>query len=343
MKKILILIAPLILFACDDTTDQEISDVEMNNTTPVVVDSAAFFDQQVSDFPKNSDWRYKRAMFKLASGDVQQAKNDLKKAILLDSMNHEARLLYGNIFLSLTKLDSSKFHYDYILEKDSANTGALLGLSKLNALLNNSRMADLYISAALRIDPHLAEAYFMRGIIFRSDYYLTKRDKDWDVALSSFQTAVEQDPNFYSAYIEMGVMYDEKNSPLALDAYRSAIEIEPESGEAWYNLGMYHQVRDSLNLALSAYRTINQFDSTWADPYYNQGYIHLLKTKNYDSAVVYFKKATELDPTYFQAFNNLGLAYEELGDINSARKYYGRAVQANPDFQLAKDNLNRLR
>ncbi|MDA7804380.1 tetratricopeptide repeat protein, partial [Crocinitomix sp.] len=254
----------------------------------------------------------------------------------------EARLLYGNVHLSMTHLDSSKMQYDYILQKDSTNTGALIGLSKMNALLNNSRLADLYVSRALLFDPHLAEAYFMRGIIFRSDYYRTNRQQDWDIALSSFQTAVEQDPNYYSAYIEMGVMYDQQGSRLAVESYNSAIEIEPKSGEAWYNLGMYYQVRDSVKLALNAYRTITQFDSTWADPYYNQGYIHLLKTKNLDSSIYYFTKATVLDPFYFQALNNLGLAYEEKGDIQNAKMYYGRAVDANPDFQLAKDNLNRL-
>lgn len=316
---------------------------DKEDTVEVVVDSAAFFDQQVSNFPSSSEWRHKRAMYQLSQGNLYGAKIDLKKAIKLDSLNLEARLMYGNLFLSMTYLDSSKMQFDYILAKDSTHTRAMLGLSKMHALLNNSRMADIYISNALRIDPGMADAYFMRGLIFRTDYYNTKRERDWDIALSSFQTAVEQDPNYYPAYIEMGVMYDEIGSPLALEAYNSAIEIEPNSGEAWYNIGIFHQVRDSFDLAMQAYRTINKIDSTWADPYYNQGYIHLLKTKNYDSAVFFLKKATELDPQYYQAFNNLGLAYEEMGDLNSARKYYGRAVQANPDFQLAKDNLNRLR
>jgi len=46
---------------------------------------------------------------------------------------------------------------------------------------------------------------------------------------------------------------------------------------------------------------------------------------------------------YFQAYNNLGLAYELSGDIPNAKKYYQKAIDANPDFQLAKDNLNSLR
>jgi tetratricopeptide (TPR) repeat protein len=243
----------------------------------------------------------------------------------------------------MTNLDTSKFHYEYILEKDTANTGALIGLSKLYALLDNPAAANAHISTALEINPNLAEAYFMRGIIYRTDYYDTGRKESWDRAVSSFQTTVEQDPDYYSAYIEMGVMYDQIKSDLALEYYNSALDIYPESQEAWYNIGMYHQTRGEVDQALTAYKKINAIDSTWADPYYNQGYIHLVLTEKLDSAIHYLILATDRDPMYFQAYNNLGLAYELSGDIPNAKKYYQKAIDANPDFQLAKDNLNSLR
>jgi tetratricopeptide (TPR) repeat protein len=65
-------------------------------------------------------------------------------------------------------------------------------------------------------------------------------------------------------------------------------------------------------------------------------------TENLASAIFYFTKATDCDPGYYQAYNNLGLAYETKGDIENAKKYYGKAIDANPEFQLAKDNLNNL-
>ncbi len=344
MKYFAVYLSLFILVACGNDEDQSLgTDITVTETDSIIpIDSLKFFDEQIASNPSNSDWLYKRAIYTLGKGDLASSKSDLEQAIRIDSTNADARLLYANLQLSMTHLDTSQFHYEYILERDSLNTGALMGMSKLHALNNNSGMADRYISLALTVDPHLAEAYFMRGIVYRSDFYATGRKESWDRALSSFQTTVEQDPDYYSAYVEMGVMYDQIGSELSLEYYNSALDIHPESPEAWYNIGMYHQTRGNVDEAMTAYRTLNGIDSTWADPYYNQGYIHLLLTENLDSAIYFLHLATEYDPNYFQAYNNLGLAYETKGDIENAKKYYGKAIEANPNFQLAKDNLNSL-
>ncbi len=344
MKQFLAILSFIFFFfSCSGVAEELVAEESNQIDTVVAIDSMTYFNQKVDANPKSSDWRYKRAVFLLAKGDVPQSKYDLEQALRLDSVNMDARLMYANLHLSMTNLDTSKFHYEYILEKDTANTGALIGLSKLYALLDNPAAANAHISTALEINPNLAEAYFMRGIIYRTDYYDTGRKESWDRAVSSFQTTVEQDPDYYSAYIEMGVMYDQIKSDLALEYYNSALDIYPESQEAWYNIGMYHQTRGEVDQALTAYKKINAIDSTWADPYYNQGYIHLVLTEKLDSAIHYLILATDRDPMYFQAYNNLGLAYELSGDIPNAKKYYQKAIDANPDFQLAKDNLNSLR
>ncbi len=344
MKQFLAILSFIFFFfSCSGVAEELVAEENNQIDTVVAIDSMTYFNQKVDANPKSSDWRYKRAVFLLAKGDVPQSKYDLEQALRLDSVNMDARLMYANLHLSMTNLDTSKFHYEYILEKDTANTGALIGLSKLYALLDNPAAANAHISTALEINPNLAEAYFMRGIIYRTDYYDTGRKESWDRAVSSFQTTVEQDPDYYSAYIEMGVMYDQIKSDLALEYYNSALDIYPESQEAWYNIGMYHQTRGEVDQALTAYKKINAIDSTWADPYYNQGYIHLVLTEKLDSAIHYLILATDRDPMYFQAYNNLGLAYELSGDIPNAKKYYQKAIDANPDFQLAKDNLNSLR
>lgn len=344
MTKFLVSILSILFFISCGNGASKTPDAEMDtlSDTLVTIDSMAYFNKQISMNPTSSMLRYQRGFYELGKGELEKSKIDLEEAIRLDSSNLAAHLLYGNLQLSLTNLKKSKFHYEYILDRDTSNTGAYIGMAKLNSLLDNFANADRYISLALKFDPYLAEAYFVRGIIYRSDYYTTGRESSWDIAMSSFQTTVEQDPDYYSAYIAMGVMQDQEQSDLALEYYNSALDIYPESTEALYNVGMFHQTREQLNEAMAAYQKINKIDSTWADPYYNQGYIHLLYTGELDSSIYFFEKATNLDPTYFQAYNNLGLAYETKGDLENAKKSYQRAIEANPEFKLAKDNLNRL-
>jgi tetratricopeptide (TPR) repeat protein len=310
--------------------------------TLTIVDSLAYYKDKLNADPNNPAVIFERAQYYVRHGEVELAKIDLEQILSSDSTNLEAHRLYADIHLAVLDLEISKSHYEYVLSQDSADAKAYLGLAKIYAGLDNYAKADYFISSSLQIDPYDPEPYFTRGLIFRSDYYTTGREDSWDIALSSFQTAVEQNAEYYPAYIEMGVMYAEKGDSIALEYYNSALDIYPESIEAWYNKGMYHQNRGHIDDALGCYYNLNDIDSLWADPYYNIGYIHLLMTEDLDSAVFYFEKSTRLDPTFYQAYNNLGLAYEKKGNLDAARKYYQKAIEINPDFQLAKDNLNAL-
>lgn len=49
-----------------------------------------------------------------------------------------------------------------------------------------------------------------------------------------------------------------------------------------------------------------------------------------------------LDPEYAKAHYNLGLAYESQGLLNKAVEAYTRALSLNPDFNEARDYLDRV-
>lgn len=319
------------------------SDIVENGKDSLQLDSSLWFENSVKSDPLNLPLLFEKSKFHMRRSEVDLAQLDLEKYMSMDSTNLDVQKLYADILLSKLVLEESKYHYEYIIKKDSTYAPAYLGIGKIYAILENNAAAIAYLNKSLTIDPYQSEPYFMKGMIYRSDFLETGRTTSWDLALSSFQTAIEQDPNNYSAYVQLGVMHDQQGDSTAVQYYNSAIDIYPNSIEAWYNKGMFYQNRGNIDEAFLCYRKLNEIDSTWADPYFNQGYIHLIVTEDLDSAIYYFTKATELDPGYFQAYNNIGLAYEKKGDISNARSYYGKAVEVNPEFQLAKDNLNRLR
>lgn len=338
MQKLLFLPFLLVLVSCGSGA----ADEPVSGSDSLALDSLAWFNEKVKADPSNLKILFERSRYHLRHGNVDDAQFDLEKYLQADSSNLEVHKLYGDIMMSKLVLEKTKYHYEYILDHDSTYVPAYIGMGKLYALLDNNAAAIAYLNKALMLDPYQTEPYFMKGMIYRSDYLTTGRQESWDLALSSFQTAIEQDPDNYSAYVQLGVMHDQMGDSTAVQYYNSAIDIYPESIEAWYNKGIFYQNRGELEEAFTCYRTLHTIDSTWADPYYNEGYIHLLMTEELDSAVYYFNKAVELDPGYYQAYNNLGLAYEKKGDLTNARFYYGKAVEINPDFKLAKDNLNRL-
>ncbi len=57
-------------------------------------------------------------------------------------------------------------------------------------------------------------------------------------------------------------------------------------------------------------------------------------------AIYRWVRATELDPTYAQAFNNLAVAYEQEGELDKARLSYERALSLEPNNLLIQQNFD---
>jgi Flp pilus assembly protein TadD len=57
-------------------------------------------------------------------------------------------------------------------------------------------------------------------------------------------------------------------------------------------------------------------------------------------ALYRWERATQIDPTYAAAFNNLAVAYEQQGEFEKARAAYERAVELEPNNLQIKQNYD---
>ena len=55
-------------------------------------------------------------------------------------------------------------------------------------------------------------------------------------------------------------------------------------------------------------------------------------------AIYRWERATQIDPTYAAAHNNLAIAYEHEGDLGKARAAYEKALELEPGNALIKQN-----
>lgn len=60
-------------------------------------------------------------------------------------------------------------------------------------------------------------------------------------------------------------------------------------------------------------------------------------------AIYRWQKATEIDPTYAAAFNDLAIAYEHEGQLQKAREMYEKALQLEPNNSQIKQNYELFR
>jgi Flp pilus assembly protein TadD len=60
-------------------------------------------------------------------------------------------------------------------------------------------------------------------------------------------------------------------------------------------------------------------------------------------AIYRWQRATQIDPTYAAAYNNLAVAYEHEGDFDKARQSYEKAVELEPNNAMIKQNYELFR
>ncbi|MGQ0732399.1 MAG: tetratricopeptide repeat protein [Acidobacteriota bacterium] len=57
-------------------------------------------------------------------------------------------------------------------------------------------------------------------------------------------------------------------------------------------------------------------------------------------AIYRWERATQLDPSYAAAFNNLAVAYEHEGQLDKARDAYEKALAIEPNNQMIRQNFD---
>ena len=76
---------------------------------------------------------------------------------------------------------------------------------------------------------------------------------------------------------------------------------------------------------------------------YNQFAIKAAQAQLWNEAVFRWKQVINIDPEDAKAYNNLGVAYEALGNIDEAVAAYQRATELKPNNKYYRLNYRRCR
>lgn len=79
-------------------------------------------------------------------------------------------------------------------------------------------------------------------------------------------------------------------------------------------------------------------DNPTAAENYNNGY-RAFHSGDYNKAIKFYRKAIQLDPKYTDAYDNCGIAYRRLGNLDSAAFFYKESIKINPKATIAHGNL----
>jgi tetratricopeptide (TPR) repeat protein len=129
----------------------------------------------------------------------------------------------------------------------------------------------------------------------------------------------------------------------AIELYTRSIEAYP-TAEAYTFRGWSYSFLGDYNQAITECLHAIKVDPDFGNPYNDIG-AYLIEQGKLTESIAWLEKA--IDAVRYESYCfpwfNLGRVYEKRFDWEKARGCYRRALQENPDYQVAKVALKKLR
>jgi tetratricopeptide (TPR) repeat protein len=183
-------------------------------------------------------------------------------------------------------------------------------------------------------------------------------------------------PNAWNLLLKKGQLERTLGNLAVADQFvERACEISPGAPDVWCERGMLAEAMQDLDKAIESYRRAISLNADHALSHLQLGTLYgrrgddanalrhfafavrslpnsALAHNNYatanfasnrlDIAEVHYRRAVELDPSYFNAQFNLGRVLIGLGRTEAARKELLRAKVLRPDLQIVRELLDKL-
>ena len=120
-----------------------------------------------------------------------------------------------------------------------------------------------------------------------------------------------------------------RNLPLALEAYQKALELDPNFGDAYVNMGNIYYLQELFVDAERCYRLAISCDPDHSQAYFNLGNT-LDELHCTQEAVDCFQKSLEKDPNFPDAHYNLAATCEKLGLWETAFTHWKSYLNLDP-------------
>ena len=298
--------------------------------------SVSMISAEIRKNPGNAPLFMKRANLYSLQNKIDSAINDAVIATRLDSLNAQYFIGLSEFYIVAGQSEESKKILEKYIRINPNNADVLVKLATLYLYVKDYKKSNELLDKAALVDSRNAQIYFIRGMIH-------KEKKEIQSSIINFQKATEFNPDYYDAYMMLGLVYTSEADSLAVQYYKAAMRIKPEEIQPHYNLGMFFQQYEYVDEAIKEYQYIlRHLDKSYTYAYFNQGYIYMIYKKEYEKGISYFDSALAVKPDYVEAVYNKGFCYEKLNKYDKAREFYNQAKDMVTNYQLAIDGLNRL-
>jgi tetratricopeptide (TPR) repeat protein len=309
--------------------------------------SLSNFNQAISLEPDNADFYANRGDTWKARGEIDEALTDYTRAI---ELNPEVPRYFYNraiAYRGLGKLELAIADYDQAILLDPQFAHAYHNRANIYWTMGNYPRALTDFDKALELDPTDKLGFRNRGWLHldMGDLEAAQADFQQLIALCdpvSFSVnagptqSIATDGYCSAAYLELAAIeceLDDAEACLedvktgismdpagAVEYFDRWIEFEPRSGFLYFARGLAEETLNDLEAAQADYNQailLNRSDTLAHEYFFRRGFL-LAMQGSLEAAIADWQRTISLEPASGGAYLNLGLAYRELGALETA-------------------------
>lgn len=295
--------------------------------------NVASISKKIAAAPTDASLYAKRAEIYYNQALYEEAIADMASVMQLDSTKMDYYHLLADIYLDNNQSRMALKTMIQASNRAPKRIPTLLKLSEFQLILKQNQESLKTLDRILKIDPQNAEAFYMLGQNFL-DLGDIKRAK------SSFQSAVENDPDLIDGWIQLGYLFEKDGNPIAEKYYNNAVLIDPDNVLALESQGNYLGGQARFKEAIKSFQKILEVDTKNPNAFYNLGLAYL-QIDSVQQAYQHFDISIELDPVYKMGYYYRGYTSNLLGNEQAAKKDFEQVLRLDPDFERAKEALGQ--
>jgi tetratricopeptide (TPR) repeat protein len=305
-------------------------------------DAIVQFSKAIELKPKETDYYMYRSNAYEKNGDIANAYEDVKRAIVFDEKNADLRVSAGRLAFLLKNYDEAIPHLDKALLLKHSNNDAyefkvksLIAKQDFNkaqeacdeALKNKETAVNFYLGALILDNlgnKEVAESDYKKALSkdkkFEEAYVgladLQTRLNKLNEAMENCETLLKINPKNIDAYIERSKIYIKRiDFPNAINDISKAIILKPDDEQLFFIRGQYYQQFTQHQNAINDFNKVLMLNDKNADAYYQRASSYE-QIANFKAAIKDYETLAKLSEYDVKARKLLDTAKKRLYELN---------------------------
>ena len=204
---------------------------------------------------------------------------------------------------------------------------------------NQTQQAESYFKSLVNISPEKSDGYYRLGLI-------NQEQQNFDAAMRNFEIALSKNPENIDIFIHLiSLLLKKDQIETAIQKCElrlKEMENNPRDRAVIYNLkGKLQLAKDQPTQAEKAFKTAIIESPNYLPAYYSLARLYLTENRT-EEAIQQYQRAIDKGGRDDMPHMMLGIIFSAQEKTDMAEYHYRKALEENPDFVPAANNLAYL-